>query len=202
MITIEELMLIDKNDLKEASKTICKDDLLQLAQLLSEKDDKIRYQALLLLQHRSEYNNDVYNLWNIFYEKLKDKNSYQRSIGLMLIAENAKWDKDNKLDNIIDDYLFVLNDEKPITVRQCIQALSKIVPYKRQLHQKMANELMSIKISDIKETMRKLILIDILGILVLIRKYQTTDEIESYIINALAGGLLDKKSIKQIEAVL
>lgn len=44
---------------------------------------------------------------------------------------------------------------------------------------------MSIEILDIMETMRKSILTYILGVLVEIKKYQTNDEIESYITKAL-----------------
>jgi hypothetical protein len=202
MITIESLMSIDKNDLQEASKNIDKNDLPQIIDWLSEKDDKIRYQAFLLLQNRSIYYDDVYPFWEKFAVKLKSDNSYQRSIGLMLIAENVKWDKDDKFNDIKDEYYTIFNDEKPITVRQCIQSLSKIVPYKNHLHMEIANKIMSINITEIKETMRKLILIDILSILSMIRKYQTNDDIEDYIVNALTGGLLDKKSIKQVESML
>jgi len=169
---------------------------------LSEKDDTIRYHYFLLLQHRSKDFGDVYPYWDIFCEKLKSENSYQRSLGLMLIAANAKWDIDNKIDYVIDEYLSLVYDEKPITIRQCIQALSGIVPYKSHLNMKIANKLMSISISDIKATMQKLILIDILEALAMIRKYQTNNEIESYILNALSGGVLDKKAVNQVEAML
>lgn len=202
MITLDKLLSIDKNELFEASKTIDKCDLSFLVELLSEKDDKIRYNTFLLLQNRSAYSNDVYPFWDIFSEKFESSNSYQRNIGLMLIAENTRWDKENKLDNTIDAYLKLLHDEKPITVRQCIQALSKIIPFKKHLQIRIANDLMSVNISEVKETMRKLILLDILEVLASIRSYQTTDEIESYIFNALSGGILDKKAKKHIESLL
>ena len=202
MITLESLMSIDKNDLQEESKTIDKNDLPLIIDWLSEKDDKIRYQAFLLLQNRSLYFDDVYPFWGIFVLKLKSSNSYQRSIGLMLIAENTKWDKDNRFDDIKDEYFAILNDEKPITVRQCIQSLSKIIPYKNHLHMEIANKLMYINITKVKETMRKLMLLDILGVLAMIRKYQENDDIENYIQHTLTGGVLDKKSIKQVESML
>ena len=99
----------------------------------------------------------------------------------MLIAENAKWDKEDKLNKILDEYLKHLNDEKPITIRQCIQSLQKIVPYKKNIHFQIAEKLMALDISSIKETMRRSILFDILNVFVLIRKYRTNDEIESYL---------------------
>ena len=66
----------------------------------------------------------------------------------------------------------------------------------------IANKLMSINITKIRETMRKLVLIDILSILAMIRKYQENDDIENYIQHTLTGGVLDKKSIKQVELLL
>ncbi|MDP4094668.1 MAG: hypothetical protein Q8920_15090 [Bacillota bacterium] len=202
MITIEMLMSIESDAFQEASKNIDKNDLNQIVEWLSEKNDKIRYQSFLLLQNRSIFFDDVYPYWNTFYNKLKSENSYQRSIGLILIADNVKWDIDNKFDAIIDEYLLLLNDEKPITVRQCIQSLCKIAHYKNQLHYKIANKIMAINILDLKETMRKLILLDILGVLAIIRKHETTDEIEGYIYNALSGEILDKKAKKYVETML
>ena len=61
---------------------------------------------------------------------------------------------------------------------------------------------MDIDISNIRATMQKLVLLDILEILSMIRKYRTNDRIESYILNALSGGLLDKKAIKQVESMM
>ena len=54
----------------------------------------------------------------------------------------------------------------------------------------------------VKETMRKSILLDILNVLLIIRKDHSTDEIESFILKALSGEILDKKSKKQIENLL
>lgn len=202
MMTMEKIMSISKEDLQEASKILNQDDITQLIGCLSEKDDKIRYQALCLLQNRSQHSNDIYPFWNVFLSKLNCDNSYQRSIGLMLIAENTKWDIENKIDEAIDEYLIHLNDEKPITIRQCIQALSEIISYKNHLQHKIANALMAIKLEDIKVTMQKSILLDILNILLLIRKQQTYSELDNYIFQALSGEILDKKAKKQIESNL
>ena len=42
----------------------------------------------------------------------------------MLIGENANWDDENRMEDTIDEYLELLYDEKPVTIRQCIQALA------------------------------------------------------------------------------
>jgi hypothetical protein len=202
MKNAERISAFEKSELLEVSKTLSAEDVRQLVEWLTDKDDKLRYNSLLLLQHRSESYDDVYPYWDLFCTLIKSSNSYHRSIGVMLIAENAKWDADDKMDKTIGDYLNILYDEKPITVRQCIQSLSKIVPCKIHLHERIAHELMAVNIAGVKETMRKLVLLDILNILVLIKKRRTTDEIDGYILKALTGGALDKKAIKQFEAML
>ena len=105
MITPEELTSIPKESLPEFSKNLSASDIRQLVDWLSLKEDNLRYSSFLLLQSRSSFFDDVYPYWDIFYKKLSSENSYQRSIGLMLIAENVPWDKENKLENTIDEYL-------------------------------------------------------------------------------------------------
>lgn len=199
MITFESILSIDKSALPEASKNLNNDDIPQLVEWLALKDDNIRYQAFLLLQHCSIFSNVVYPYWNSFSDKLKSDNSYQRSIGLMLIAENAKWDSENRLENTIDKYLELLNDEKPITVRQCIQSLGKIVPYKTGLLGRIADSLVSFDLMSVKETMRKSILLDILNVLILIRKNLRTDDIDGFITKALSGEVLDKNQKSKLK---
>lgn len=158
MITLESMMSIDKGDLEEASKNPGKEDVPQLVEWLDEKDDKVRYQAFLLLKNRSSFLDDVYPYWDVFRSKLKSPHSYQRSIGLMLLAENAKWDDAGRMEDTIDDFLALLNDEKPITARQCIQSLERIARAKPGLNEKTARRLLSFDLSAVKETMRKVII--------------------------------------------
>lgn len=125
MITAESMMSIEKNDLEEASKKLDTGDIPRLVEWLALKDDNIRYQAFLLLQNRSLFFGDVYPFWDVFRAKLNSDNSYQRSIGLMLIAANIRWDRESRMEDTIGEYLELLNDEKPITIRQCIQSLGR-----------------------------------------------------------------------------
>jgi hypothetical protein len=202
MITAEMLLSSGKEALGGMSGDLDRDDIKQLVLWLAEKDDTLRYNSYLLLKYHSEISDEVYQYMDVFRRKLKSENSYQRSLGVMLIAANARWDSAGKVDSIIGDYLSILQDEKPITVRQCIQSLNEIIPYKKQLLGRIASGLMSIRLETVKETMRKLILVDILNALVSIRKQEYIEDLESYIINALSGGILDRKSVKQFESML
>lgn len=59
-MTVENLMAIDKSYLQQAANALNKDDIAQLVEWLSLKDDIVRYQAFLLLQSRSSFADDVY----------------------------------------------------------------------------------------------------------------------------------------------
>lgn len=202
MITKESVMSIAKNDLPEASKALSKGDIPQLIEWLSLKDDRIRYQAFLILQNRSIFFDDVYPYWDALRKKLKNENSYQRSIGIMLLAENVKWDRENRINDTLDECLQLLTDEKPITIRQCIPSLGKIAFSKPELDDKIVSALISINLTDIKETMRKSVLLDSLNVLLIIRNTYKTNDMDRFILNSLSGEILDKKSKKQIEALL
>lgn len=202
MFITEALMSIEKEKLPEAAKALSQAEISALVELLSDKNDKIRYQAFLLLQCRSQFFDDVYGFWEVFRQKLKDNNSYQRSIGIMLMAENARWDTEDKTEAALEDCRELLRDDKPITVRQSIQSLGKIAEAKPKLNEKTAAMLMAVDLPDIKETMRKSVLFDILNVLVKIRKCSGSDTIDSYIINSISGGILDKKTANQIDAML
>ncbi|HPH97705.1 MAG TPA: hypothetical protein PKW33_15930 [Anaerolineaceae bacterium] len=202
MLTRETIESCEKENLPTLAFTLEKADIEALVGWLIEKDDNFRYKCFLLLQCRSEQQPDVYPFWDVFVEKLKSDNSYQRSLGLMLIAENARWDQAGKFETVIETYLSLCDDEKPVTVRQCIQGLGKIVPCKPPCHARIIEKLTAIDLMQRKETQRKLLLLDILSTLILIQKHQPDPQIERYLHNALTGGILDLKAKKQIMDML
>lgn len=205
MINIDDFISFDRNDnqaIREISKSLNAEIIAQLVPLLEEKIDDIRYPVFLILKDRSSYSGDVFPYFDVFTEKLNSDNSYQRSIGLMLFAANAQWDNGKKVEENIDKYLNCINDEKPITIRQCIQALANIIPYKKELYPRIMAKLMNFDLNSVKETMRKSILTDILNALILMNKQNKDDKIIDFIYHTLSGGLLDSKTKKQFENML
>ena len=202
MLTTDDLMALEKEQLQNAAGDIAPAELPKLAELLASTNDTIRYQAFLCLQYRSRVMDDVYPLWDTFAAKLQSENSYQRSIGLMLIAENVQWDSANRIDSILSVYLDHVQDEKPITARQCIQSLSTIARHKPYLNDAIASKLIGLDLTTIRDTMRKPILLDIVHVLLEIRNNHRTDAIDSYFFNVLSGDVLDSKTKKQIKAQL
>ena len=190
----------EKENLASVAPKLEPQDIALLFVLLSEKDDNLRYKSFLLLQQRSDIAADVYPYWDALVEKFNNDNSYQRSIGVMLIAENVRWDEQKKFNALADRYLALCDDEKPVTVRQCIQSLAKIVPFNRDCISKVADKLMSINLMQRKDTQRKLLLTDILTVLLECQKIQPQERVNLYICEALTGGILDEKTKKAIAA--
>jgi hypothetical protein len=201
MLTKEIINSIAKEDLESLVPTLNAADIQQLVEWLSEKEDNFRYKCFLLLQSRSQLCADVYLHWQTLLEKLNNANSYQRSIGLMLLAENVRWDIEGRFETILNLYLAACDDEKPITVRQCIQSLGKVVPCQPGCHAKITDKLLSIDLMQRKETQRKLLLMDILAVLAAIHRMKPDERIERYSQQALTGGLLDEKSKRLVAAL-
>jgi hypothetical protein len=200
MLNETDLIELSKGALPARAAALSSGEIAWLVDLLAEKNDKIRYGAFQLLNERSLNQADVFAYWDVLAGKLGSDNSYQRSIGVMLLAANARWDKEGKTASVLGAFLAILKDEKPITVRQCIQSLLLIVPYHRELANAIAERLLALDLLALRDTMRKLILLDIVDVLLLIRESESNSEIDAYLSAALSGDLLDAKTKKQILA--
>lgn len=64
---------------------------------------------------------------------------------------------DNKIDLVLPEFLTHITDEKPITARQCINALAQIGTAKPQYISKILACLETVELSKYKDTMRPLI---------------------------------------------
>jgi hypothetical protein len=202
VLTLDALLSMEREALEEEAHGLEVQDLTALVEWLSSQEDEIRYRSFLLLKFRSQHDRCVYQFWEAFRSRLSSGNSYQRSLGMMLLSENVRWDEENRMGLLIDEYLRLLGDEKPITVRQCIQSLENILLYKPELSRIISERLVALPLEKIRETMRKSILMDILQILIPMRRYVQDPEIDRFINQALTGDILDKKAKKQLEALL
>jgi len=153
----DKLKALSKSEIPALSKNLNADEIRFLIQTLNEKDDTIRYNAFLLLQSSSRAFPYVYDYWDILEGKLESTNSYQRSLGVMLIAENVKWDKDDKFSNAFNNYMSCCNDEKFITARQSIQGLEAILKATNKYDNKIQQSLTNLKISQYKDNQQKLL---------------------------------------------
>lgn len=138
--------------------------------LLFDKNNNIAYKALQELQKESEESDKVYCYMDQLADMLDSDNSYIRTRGLTLIAYNAKWDKDYKIDEIIDEYLKHIEDVKPITARQCIKLLPMLAKNKPELKNDIVSALQKADISIYADSMQSLVYEDIQNSLAEIEK--------------------------------
>lgn len=90
-------------------------------ELLYSKDSAEAYEVLKELQKTSSQSDQVYVYLDEFISMLDSENSYLRSRGIALISANAKWDRNDKINVVIDSYLQHIVDVKPVTARCCIK---------------------------------------------------------------------------------
>lgn len=130
-------------------------------ELLFDKNNKMAYRALRELQEESGETDKVYPYMDRLSDMLDSDNSYIRTRGLTLIAYNAKWDKDCKIDEVIDKYLKHITDVKPITARQCIKLLPMIAKDKPELRNDICSALQRADIAFYDDSMQPLVYKDI-----------------------------------------
>lgn len=104
-----------------------------LVETLENKDHSKAYVAMEKLEEISRKKNLVYPYFDRFAAMLEDGNSYVRNRGIHLIAANAMWDDEGKLNWILDEYLTHLHDPRPVTARHCLNALGEIAAAKPRL---------------------------------------------------------------------
>ena len=130
-------------------------------ELLFDKNNTVAYRALQELQTESEKTNCLYPYMDRLSDMLDSDNSYIRTRGLVLLAYHAKWDENNKIDEVIDKYLKHITDVKPVTARQCIKLLPMIARYKPELKTDILSALYNANISIYADSMRLLVFKDI-----------------------------------------
>ncbi len=136
-------------------------DNQELVSGLRDKNDKYAYQCLKQLELESLNSDAIYTYFDLFAAMLDDPNSYIRTRGILLIAANAKWDSDYKIDEIIDSLLNHIMDDKPITARQCIKSLPTIAKHKPDLIDNICNALRTANPQIYKSSMQSLVYKDI-----------------------------------------
>lgn len=136
-------------------------NIAETFELLFDKNNTTAYKALQNLQKESQETACVYPYMDRLSDMLDSDNSYIRTRGLTLLAYNAKWDKDYKIDEIIDKYLNHITDVKPITARQCIKLLPIIAKYKPELRNDIISALHKANICVYDDSMQPLVYKDI-----------------------------------------
>ena len=124
---------------------------------LTSKDDKYACAIADKIISESQDTDEWYGYFDTFASLLNHPKSLVRNRALYILAANAQWDDENRFDTILDDYLAHVTDEKPITARQCIKALTQVGKAKPQYIPRIIGCFRSADLSKYKDSMRPLI---------------------------------------------
>lgn len=100
-----------------------------------------------------------------FSSLLRHKNSLVRNRAISILAANARWADEERFDTLMDEFLRHVTDEKPITARQCIQALREIAEAQPRLIPRIRQALEHTDLTGYHDSMQPLILKDIMVVL-------------------------------------
>ena len=124
---------------------------------LTAKDDKFACAIADKIIAESRETDTWYEYFDAFAALLKHPKSLVRNRALHILAANAQWDEKNRFDAILPEFLSHVTDEKPITARQCIQALAQVGLAKPQYIPQILDRFHSADLSGYKDSMRPLI---------------------------------------------
>lgn len=125
------------------------------------KEDLIAYRALLELEEISDRSERLYPYLEQFVKMLESDRSYVRVRGFRLLSKQAKWDEQEKIASCIDQMLSLLDREKASALRQYLQALVEIVHAKPSLSMTVRKKVLSLDLTQYKDSVRSLIEKDI-----------------------------------------
>ena len=169
---------------------------------LGSTDDKIRLTALQTLLKMTDSKIDwIYEVWDPLLEKLDHENSYQRSIGIMLLCNLAKSDTEDRLRSVLDRLLVHTKDEKFITPRQCIQNIWKAAATNKPNHENVLKHLEKRFVECADEKHHNLIRQDIIQSMASLNKLEGNNGLSKRV-RALIEKEQDRKYRKQYEALL
>jgi hypothetical protein len=154
---------------------------------VSSKKEIYRYNSfqvlLLLSEKRPEM---LYQKWDFFVDLLSKKNNYHKVVGIKIIANLSKIDKENKLEPIYDEYADLIKSESIMTVRTLVENLGKIAQAKPDLTKKITKTLMNVEkeCSDFQQ--RELIKADVIkSFNIYFEQIEHQKEVLSYVKNQL-----------------
>lgn len=169
---------------------------------LASADDKTRFAALQTILKITDDKVDwVYDVWNDLVDKLDNKNSYQRSIAILVLCNLAKSDSENRMRECIHRLLAHTRDEKFITSRQCIQNIWKVAASNSYAREIVLNHLGKQFTDCVGEKHYNLIRSDIIQSFRLLYDYVQDDRLLSWA-KDMAKTEKEEKYRKKYEAIL
>lgn len=136
----------------------------ELIEALNSKKELDSYNILNKVYEINKVNDKYYSYFDEFLNMVDGKTSFSRMRGVGLCSSLVKWDKDNKIDQNLDKFLSLFEDEKPTTVRITIACMTDILKVKPYLSGQIEKSLSRIDLTKYKESISHLIEKDIKNI--------------------------------------
>ena len=127
-----------------------------MAMLTDTKDRNACDRAAVIIS-KSHESCKWYGHFDEFVSLLSHPNSLVRNRALYLLAANARWDREERFDAVLPEYLSHITDEKPITARQCVKALAEVGQAKPRYIPRILTALREADLSKYRDSMRPLI---------------------------------------------
>ena len=128
---------------------------------LTSKNDRYAWALTEKIVAESQETDQWYECFDDFAALLSHSKSLVRNRAFSLLAANVQWDDENRFDAYFDEFLTHITDDKPISARQCIQALGQIGLSKPGYIPRILAALHNADLSGYKDSMRPLIEKDI-----------------------------------------
>lgn len=140
---------LDKKDvdIKELAQKALTDNVLihELLNGIVSKDNTTRSNSFNVLQIVSAEKPEIlYPQWDYFHKMLISKNNYHRYIAIYILADLTRVDKENKFEDIFEDYYGILAGDKIMTASHVALNSSKIALNKPELQSKILDRLLDI----------------------------------------------------------
>ena len=117
------------------------------------------------LTAESRESNRWYPYMELFGTLLRHENSLVRNRAILLLAANARWDEAGRLEGLMGELLGRITDEKPVTARTCVRALPEIAAARPEFAPRIRAALEHADLSGYRDSMRPLLLKDIMAAL-------------------------------------
>ncbi len=130
----------------------------QLAGNLVMKNENIRYNSFRALKMVSEQKPELlYPRWDFFVTLMRSSNSYHKMSAVLIIADLARADVDERFENIFSEFYTLLNDRSMIVASYVAMASRVIVMHKPRLEKQVTRQLLDIDHTDHRDDRKDLI---------------------------------------------
>ncbi len=138
-----------------------------VAHMLHNDEIMVYYHCFYVLDRASQEQPDLfYRYWDEFAALLRHPNSYHRDFGLTLLANLSAIDREDRMAEILPEYLEHSHDDKFMTALCCIRSTAKILRCKPELRRPVLDALLNVdRTSSYPEKQQALLKYDILAIL-------------------------------------